>query len=157
MTSSHYTGKKPHLQKVPRLTPRNVSLNLNLRPWRREMEYRKLTIPEWIKPAVLGFGLGAVAIMIVGFSWGGWVTGSKADKMASDRADVEVVKAFVPVCVAMSISDPNAAITLAELEKAQSYKRDDVIMDSGWATMPGASSPSRQLALACIEKIMEKT
>ncbi|WP_193173399.1 hypothetical protein [Nisaea nitritireducens] len=116
-----------------------------------------MTLPEWLKPAVLGFGLGAVTVMIVGFSWGGWVTGSKADKISSDRADVEVVKAFVPVCVARSISDPNAAKTLAELEKAQTYNRDDVIMDSGWATLPGANSPSRPLALACIEKIMEKT
>lgn len=116
-----------------------------------------MTLPEWLKPGILGFGFGAVAVTIVGFSWGGWVTGSKADKMASDRADVEVVKAFVPVCVAMSLSDPDAAQTLADLEKAQSYQRDDVIMDSGWATMPGASSPSRPLALACIEEIMAKT
>ena len=110
-----------------------------------------MTLPEWLKPGILGFGLGAIAITIVGFSWGGWVTGSKADKIASDMAQAEVVKAFV------SISDPNAAKTLADLEKAQSYQRDDVIMDSGWATLPGARSPSRPLALACIEKIMTKT
>ncbi|MEQ8332258.1 hypothetical protein [Nisaea sp.] len=116
-----------------------------------------MALPEWLKPGVLGFGVGAIAVTIVGFSWGGWVTGSKADKLASDRAEVEVVKAFVPVCVARSISDPNAAKTLADLENAQSYQRDDVIMDSGWATMPGARSPSRPLALACIEEIMPKT
>jgi len=116
-----------------------------------------MTLPEWLKPGILGFGLGAIAITIVGFSWGGWVTGSKADKIASDMAEAEVVKAFVPICVARSISDPNAAKTLADLEKAQSYQRDDVIMDSGWATLPGARSPSRPLALACIEEIMPKT
>lgn len=116
-----------------------------------------MALPEWLKPGILGFGVGAIAVTIVGFSWGGWVTGSKADKLASDRAEVEVVKAFVPVCVARSISDPNAAKTLADLENAQSYQRDDVIMDSGWATMPGARSPSRPLALACIEEIMPKT
>ena len=116
-----------------------------------------MALPEWLKPGILGFGLGAIAVTIVGFSWGGWVTGSKADKLASDMAQVEVVKAFVPVCVARSISDPNAAKTLAELEKVQSYPRDDVMMDSGWATLPGARSPSRPLALACIDKIMEKS
>lgn len=116
-----------------------------------------MTLPEWIKPSLLGVGFGAVAVTIIGFSWGGWVTGSKADKLASDRAQTEVVNAFVPVCVEQSVSAPNAAKTLADLEKAQSYRRDDVIMDAGWATLPGASSPSRPLALACIEKIMAKT
>ncbi len=115
-----------------------------------------LTLPEWVKPSILGCGFGAIAITIVGFTWGGWITSSKADKIASDRAQTEVVKAFVPVCVARSKTDPNAAKILADLEKAQSYQRDDVMMDSGWATLPGAGSPSRPLALACIEIVMAK-
>ncbi|WP_420403355.1 hypothetical protein [Nisaea sp.] len=113
-----------------------------------------MPLPEWTKPTLVGFGFGAIAATIVGFTWGGWVTGSKAEVLASDRARAEVVQALVPVCIARSIADPNAASTLAALEKASSYQRNDVIMDAGWATMPGQENPSRPLALACIDKIM---
>jgi len=114
-----------------------------------------MALPEWTKPGLLGFGFGAIAVTIVGFTWGGWVTGSKAEIMASDRGRAEVVQALVPICIARSLADPNAATVLAELKEAATYRRDDVIMDAGWATMPGAENPSRPLALACIDKIME--
>jgi hypothetical protein len=54
----------------------------------------------WIKPGVWGVVVGAVGAMIVGFSWGGWVTGGTANKLASDRAEMAVVAAYTPVCVA---------------------------------------------------------
>ncbi|WP_193184060.1 hypothetical protein [Nisaea sediminum] len=116
-----------------------------------------MALPEWIKPALLGCGFGAIAITIIGFTWGGWVTGSKAEVIASERARAEVVQALVPVCVARSVADPNAASTMAALKEAATYRRDDVVMDAGWATMPGEDNPSRPLALACIDKIMGTT
>ena len=33
-----------------------------------------MQIPTWVKPAVYGAGAGAVALAIIGFTWGGWVT-----------------------------------------------------------------------------------
>lgn len=107
--------------------------------------------PEWLKPALLGAGAGAAALAIVGFSWGGWVTGGSAEKMASDEARAEVVAALAPICVEQFRQDPNAEITLSSLMKASSYKRGEMLMDTGWATMPGATEADRNVAKACME------
>ena len=42
---------------------------------------------------------GAIAIMILGFSWFGWTLGSTAEKMANQRAETAVVVALTPICV----------------------------------------------------------
>ena len=111
--------------------------------------------PEWLKPALLGAGAGAgaAALAIVGFSWGGWVTGGSAQEMASDEARAEVVAALAPICVEQSRQDPNVKITLASLMEASSYKRGEMLMDTGWATMPGATDADRNVAKACMEAL----
>jgi hypothetical protein len=39
-----------------------------------------MQVPASVKPAVWGAVGGAVAAMIVGFTWGGWVTGGTAGR-----------------------------------------------------------------------------
>ena len=46
-----------------------------------------------------GIAVGAVASVVIGFSWGGWMTGGSANKLAAARADTAVVAALTPVCV----------------------------------------------------------
>ena len=43
--------------------------------------------------------IGAVASMAIGFSWGGWVTGATANKLAADQAGAAVVTVLTPICV----------------------------------------------------------
>ena len=112
-----------------------------------------MQIPEWVKPGLQGAAVGAIAISIIGFSWGGWVTGGAAEKMAADHARLEVVAALVPICVQQSTQDPQIAETLAELKSASSYKRSDMLMKAGWATMPGSSDPNRQVASDCMDAL----
>ena len=88
---------------------------------------------------------------IVGFSWGGWQTGSKAQKMASELAEDRVIAALVPFCLDMSRTDGERIAKLATIREASSFKRREAIMETGWTTMPGADGPNRELALACIE------
>jgi hypothetical protein len=38
--------------------------------------------PTWLKPAITGGIVGAIATMITGFSYGGWMLGSSAETMA---------------------------------------------------------------------------
>ncbi len=109
--------------------------------------------PEWLKPGLQGAALGAIALAVVGFSWGGWVTGGTAKQMASDQARLEVVAALVPICLENSSQDPQVVATLAELKGASSYKRSDLLMKTGWATMPGSSDPDRFVARACMDKL----
>ena len=106
--------------------------------------------PEWLKPGLYGAGVGAMALTIVGFAWGGWVTGGTADKMAADLARLEVVAALVPICVEQSNQDPKVVETMAQLKDASSYQRSNLLMETGWATMPGSTDPNRQVAAACM-------
>lgn len=112
-----------------------------------------MNIPTGLKPGLQGAAVGAIALAIVGFSWGGWVTEGTAKKMAADQAEREVVAALVPVCVQQSSQDPNVVDILATLKDASSYKRSEMLMKAGWATMPGSSDPSHLLAKACMEKL----
>ncbi|MGF1610902.1 MAG: hypothetical protein ACFCUQ_15980 [Kiloniellales bacterium] len=112
-----------------------------------------MNTPEWLKPALYGAVVGAIALAIVGFSWGGWVTGGTAKQMASAQARLEVVSALVPICIEQSSQDPQLAQKLAQLEGASNYQRSDMLMETGWATMPGASDPNRQVASACMEQL----
>ena len=110
-----------------------------------------MNIPEWLKPGIKGAAVGAAALSIVGFTWGGWVTGGTAKEMAADQAKLEVVAALVPICIEQSKQDPQASETLVELKNANSYQRSDMLMKAGWATMPGSSEPNRNVAKACIK------
>ena len=112
-----------------------------------------MNTPEWLKPAIYGAAVGAIALAVVGFSWGGWMTSGSADRMASEKARHEVVAALVPICIQKSNQDPQAGEILARLEAANRYKRDELLMDAGWATMPGSADPNRSVANACMEEL----
>ena len=115
-----------------------------------------MNAPEWLKPGLFGAIVGAAALAIVGFSWGGWKTGSAAEKMAADHAQMEVVAALVPICLEQSKQDPEVTDTLADLKEASSYQRRDLLMKTGWATMPGSSDANRNVATACMDKLAEQ-
>lgn len=112
-----------------------------------------MNIPEWLRPGLYGAAAGAIALAIVGFSWGGWVTSGTAQKMASEHARFEVVAALVPICLQQSKQDPQAVATLAEIKDASSYKRAEMLMKAGWATIPGTNEPNRYVANACMDKL----
>ena len=112
-----------------------------------------MNAPEWLKPTLYGAVAGAIAVAIVGFSWGGWVTGGSADRMAAEKARHEVVAALVPICIQQSNQDPQAAERLAQLKETSRYQRDEMLMKAGWATMPGSNDPNRAVASACMEQL----
>ncbi|RVT82584.1 hypothetical protein DXV76_15180 [Rhodobacteraceae bacterium CCMM004] len=109
-----------------------------------------MTTPEWLKPGIYGAFVGAAFVSIIGFSWGGWMTGGGADKMASEMAQDEVIAALVPLCLDMSRTDIERVAKLETIREASSFKRRDAVMETGWATMPGSDGPNRDLAQACI-------
>lgn len=113
-----------------------------------------MNLPVWLKPALLGACAGGVALAVVGFSWGGWMTGSKADLLASQRAQAEVTAALTPVCVANSAADPDRAGKMAKIKEAANYRRTEIVMSTGWATMPGQESPDRSIAAACGDQLL---
>src|SRR3984957_4020921 len=95
-----------------------------------------------------------VATIVVGFAWGGWVTGGTATSMASDAADGARAQLAAMVCVAGFNHGPDAVAQLAELKKASDYQRGQILVKNGWATMPGSTDPVRGAADICVKKLM---
>ena len=103
-----------------------------------------------------GIATGAVASMVIGFSWGGWMTGGTAEKLAAERADDAVVTALTPICVEKFMLDNNAKANLAVLQKISSnWEQGQYLEKGGWATQPGATSSDYHLARACAEKLVQ--
>ena len=109
--------------------------------------------PEWLKPGLYGAACGAVALAVIGFTWGGWVTGGTARTMAADHSKAEVVTALSLICVDQSKRDPQLVERVALLKAASSYERGDLVMKNGWATMPGTTEGNRLVAIACANKV----
>ncbi len=73
--------------------------------------------------------------------------------MAQDQSETAVVAALVPFCVAKAQQDPDHA-TLAKFQAEQSsYSRSDLVLQAGWATIGGKTSPDSDLARACSEQL----
>jgi len=105
-------------------------------------------------PFLWGAAVGAIALAIIGFNWGGWVTGNTAERLASGRADAAVVSALTPICVAQFQNGDDAAAKLAALKEIKSWEQGDYVGKSGWATMPGSTAePNREVATACAEQL----
>jgi hypothetical protein len=128
---------------VPDYSPKPLSLS-------RRWEAYRPTKGVW-----LWTGAGCiVATIVVGFAWGGWVTGGTATRMASDAADGARAQLAAMVCVAGFNHGPDVVAQLAELKKASSYEGSRILVKNGWATMPGSTDPVAGAADICVQKLM---
>ena len=112
-----------------------------------------MNTPEWLKPGIYGAVIGAAVVGIGGFTWGGWVTGGTAHDRAVAMSHDDVVAAMVPVCLDMAQTDPDRVAKLAVIRDTQTYQRRNALMEAGWATVPGAEAPDRDLAQACLASL----
>jgi hypothetical protein len=125
------------------------------------MQVPSIPFPSFLRGESLtrllqGIAIGAVAAMAIGFSWGGWVTGGTATKLANEQADTAVVAALTPGCVEKFLHNSDAIANLAALKKISStWEQGDFLEKGGWATRPGAVSSDYQLARACAEKLAQ--
>jgi pimeloyl-ACP methyl ester carboxylesterase len=107
-----------------------------------------------VKPALWGAAAGAVALAIVGFGWGGWVTGGTAETLAKNSAATAVVAALTPICVEKFQQAADASANLAEMKKATyAWDQSKFVEKCGWATMPGSTEPNSAVATACAESL----
>jgi hypothetical protein len=115
-----------------------------------------MEFPSETKPALWGAAGGAILLAIVGFTWGGWMTTSAANKLADQRADTAVVAILTPICVEKFQQNGDAIANLIALKKiSSSWEQGNYVEKGGWATRPGASSPDYVLARACAEKLVQ--
>ena len=116
-----------------------------------------MNISPNVKPALWGAAGGAVALAILGFTWGGWVTNSTATTLADKHANVEVAKVLAPICFLQFSQQPTAEAKLLELKGIKSlYEQASFIEKSGAATMPGSDKMVKGVSQACAE-LLTKT
>jgi hypothetical protein len=107
-----------------------------------------MKIPVETKPALWGFAAGAITLAIVGFNWGGWVTGAKSESAAAERAKDSVVVALAPICVDKFTHATDVVANREALKKTDAWSQGEFVEKGGWATVPGPANPERMSAVA---------
>jgi hypothetical protein len=105
----------------------------------------------------------AVVAVVVGFAWGGWVTGGTAREMAEQSAAQARQELASVVCVDRFMAAPDMQAQLTALQGLdRSYQQGKFVEDGGWAIMPVSSSESaapvsssdqRKAAALCAEEL----
>ncbi len=116
---------------------------------RKEINKARVTFGVW------GLIIGAIVAMIIGFKWGGWVTGGTAQEMGEEMSEVAVVDRLTPICVEQFKQDPEKDKKFKEMKGTDSWTRDDYVKKQGWATMPYEKKPDSGVAEKCTEQIMQ--
>ena len=116
------------------------------------MQLPKIFQGKSVTRLLQGAFAGVVATLVIGFMWGGWVTGGTATKMTSEAVEATQVTLYSPICVEryMAKATPEQRAAFA---KENDWNRDTVIEDTGFATPTGSSSPSGAVADKCAETL----
>jgi hypothetical protein len=106
------------------------------------------------KAALFWSCVGSVVVaLIIGFTWGGWVTGGTAKEMADKAVRDARAELAANVCVQRFVDASDARAQLAALKKTSSWQRDDFIEKGGWAKLPGLDKPVAAAAERCAERL----
>jgi hypothetical protein len=114
-----------------------------------EMSIDNLTV------ALSGAIPGAVALAIIGFGWGGWVTSGTADAISKTRSEAAVVAALAPICVDQYQRSPSGAAQQAVLDEEGRGAVRRQVESGGWARMPGSTTARPGVAQACADLILK--
>ena len=91
-----------------------------------------------------------VVALVVGFTWGGWVTGGTARDMAETAGDESRYGLASAICVEKFLAAPDARAQLTQLKALdRSYRQRPFIEEGGWAVMPEQEEAARQAADLC--------
>ena len=100
---------------------------------------------------------GTVITLIIGFNWGGWVTGGTSLSMGKEMARDAVVERLAPICVSQFNMDPKRADNIVTFKEKNSWDQGRYIEIQGWATMPFENEPDREVASKCSELIAKES
>ena len=103
---------------------------------------------------ILGGAAGGAGVLaIIGFAWGGWVTGNTAQQMAATTAENAVVARLAPICVEQYNQDPEKDQKLKSMMEMNAWERHGYVADQGWATMVGEKDPTDKVSRKCADLI----
>lgn len=108
------------------------------------------------KTALFWSCAGSVVVaLIVGFSWGGWVTGGTAEEMAAEAAEQAQAQVAASVCVDEFMNAPDARTQLASFKEIDSsWDQENFVEDGGWAVIAGEKYDDA--AEVCAELLLAK-
>ena len=95
---------------------------------------------------MIGFFLGAVLAMLIGFKVAGWKTSTGAQT----KVDEAVMATESSICAAQFMAQPNNKAKFAEFARLGSNDRSDFIEKGGWDRMPGQEKATWGVARACV-------
>ncbi len=91
----------------------------------------------------------AILATVVGFSWGGWVTGGSAQEMADEKAAQARQELAAVVCIDRFMAAPDVGVQLTALKEiTSSYKQATFVAEGGWAVIMPVSDPVDRAASA---------
>ncbi len=96
-----------------------------------------------------------IGTMLVGFTWGGWVTKGTSQKAAVTMSNDAVIQRLSSICVAQFQQDPAKDEMLIELQAASSYEQRNFVRDQGWSIMPGDEESDSEVASACAKVLAQ--
>jgi hypothetical protein len=96
----------------------------------------------------------AIATIVVGFTWGGWVTGGSAEAQAAQAREDGRAELAAAICVERFVSATDAAVQLAALKDESSWNRDRTLAAAGWATPLGSDKPVSGAAELCADQLV---
>jgi len=112
---------------------------------------------EKIKAGLLWAAGGAAVLALVGFNYGGCVTGGAAQVMAKEVAANAVAERLGTICVAQLNRDKAKDQKLREMKDKDLWDQSRYIDTQSWAIMPGAEKPESGVADACAKQLSPKT
>jgi hypothetical protein len=102
---------------------------------------------------LVGAGIGALALAILGFTWGGWMTNNAAQVMSRQAAYAATVKALSPICVANFERAADAQAQLVAFKKiGYAWEREKFVREGKWAITTG-SEPAIGVVDACADAL----
>jgi hypothetical protein len=124
-------------------TKRKLSLG---QQWSAARPTKTIVLWSWVASIVV--------TMIIGFTWGGWVTGGTARKMAEVIGEDAVVKRLAPMCVLQFRQDMKKDQKLRGLKETGTWEKTEFVKKQGWATMPGEREPDSKVADECVKLLL---
>ena len=114
------------------------------------MDWEKIKLGSW---SALG---GAIVLALVGFNYGGWVTGGTAAAMAKDVAADAVAERLGTICVAQFNQDSDKGQKVKEMKDKDAWDKGRFIEKQSWAIMPGDDKPDSRVADSCAKLLAAK-
>ena len=96
-----------------------------------------------------------VAIVAIGFTWGGWVTEGTANNMARKAESQGRIDLAASICVSRFMNGQNVKADLLKLKNASSWDRADLLKKDGWVMLPGQATAVEGAGDACAEQLVK--